>query len=562
MSQTTERKRLSRLLIVEDDEAQLLTLTDLLKDEGFTVIGCTTATEALEHVDREDFGVAVVDLRLPDLTGTQLLKKITALNDKVRVIINTGYASFDSAKEALNLGAFAYVEKAGDPDELIRHVHAAARWHFDRYAKDLEDAIAASTRDLRKTNEELKMQVVQRARAEKERERLTEQLRQAQKMEALGQLAGGVAHDFNNLLTAILGNTEMLLTPVDDSALERCPETLKYGLEQIRSAGERAALLTKQLLAFSRKEVTKPEVLDPKRAVAEMEEVLRQLVNKNVTLDFLLEPVTHSVCVDPGQIERLVMNLAVNGADAMPNGGRLQITLRDTDLDANYLTIQPDAKLGPHVLLSVADSGIGMTPDLLSRIYEPFFTTKPPGKGTGLGLATVYGIVKQLGGHITVDSTPDEGSTFNVYLPATEEAVETKKIDDTPARAGSGETILVCEDQAMVRNVICQTLQTAGYTVIEAENGEQAIQAIAAHDGPVDLLISDVVMPGTNGQDLANGLSPAHPEMRVLLISGYTADLIDNLGITGGGIEFLQKPFGPATLLNHVRKILDAQRVT
>ncbi len=685
MSEATERERLSRLLIVEDDESQLRTLTDLMAGEGFDVIGCTTAAEALEHVRQEDFGVAVVDLRLPDLNGTQLLEKINALNGKVRVIINTAYASFDSAKEALNLGAFAYVEKAGDPGELIRQVHAASRWHYDRYAKDLEEAVASRTAELRTANEGLRSEIAERKqaeealrtsedryrtlfdvssdgiliadsetkqlrhanpaafrmlgyseqeltqlsvkdihpeeslacidarfeaqargdktlaedipylrkdgtilyadiaaatielqgrkctvglfrditerkRAEKERQELEAQLRQSQKMEAIGQLAGGVAHDFNNLLTAILGNSEILLTALAEKAAATSEELLRPGLEQIQSAGEQAASLTRQLLAFSRREITRPEVLDPKKVVGDMEGLLRRLIGEHIQLDIRLSAETYFILADPGQIEQIVLNLVVNAADAMPNGGRLEIRVEEAELSETSVAGYADAKPGRHVLLSVVDNGTGITPETLERMFEPFFTTKSVGKGTGLGLATVYGTVKQLGGHISGDSKPGVGSTFNVCIPIVDKKAAEKEPHDMPTSSYAGETILVCEDQDLVRNVMCQALRAAGYTVIEVDNGKQALEAVEAHDGTIDILISDVIMPGMSGKELADSLATEHPDTHVLFVSGYTADHLDDHGVRSEAVEFLQKPFGPTALLRRVREVLDVER--
>jgi len=389
---------------------------------------------------------------------------------------------------------------------------------------------------------------------------LEAQLRQAQKMEAIGQLAGGVAHDFNNLLTTILGNSEVLLSAVAEKAAATSQELLRPGLEQIQSAGKQAASLTRQLLAFSRRETTTPQVLDPQKLVGEMEELLRRLIGEHIELDVRLSAQTCFIHADPGQIEQIVMNLVVNAADAMPKGGRLDIRVEDAELDEPYVADHADAKPGRHVVLSVADNGTGMTPDTLEHMFEPFFTTKPVSKGTGLGLATVYGTVKQLGGHIRVDSNPGVGSTFTVYLPVVDKRESKKEPDVEPTRSGAGESILVCEDQGMVRDVMCKTLRAGGYAVIEADNGERALEATSAHQGTIDLLISDVMMPGMSGTELADRLAPEHPKMRVLFVSGYAADHLDAHGMGGGAVELLQKPFGPTALLRRVREVLDAER--
>ncbi len=390
---------------------------------------------------------------------------------------------------------------------------------------------------------------------------LEAQLRQSQKMEAIGQLAGGVAHDFNNLLTAILGNAELLLEAVLDTTAMTGDEVVRPGLEQIQAAGKQAASLTRQLLAFSRREITRPEVLDPNTVVGDMEEMLRRLIGEHIQFDVTLSAQNRCIYTDPGQIEQVIMNLVVNAADAMPNGGKLDIRIEDADLDEETAAGHPDATHGRHVLLSVVDNGTGMTPDTIERMFEPFFTTKPVGKGTGLGLATVYGTVKQMGGHIKVNSEPGVGSEFAVYVPVVDRKQTEKKPEADPSSSCAGETVLVCEDESMVRDIMCQALRAAGYSVIEADCGRQALEETAAFDGTIDLLISDVIMPGMNGKELADRLAAEYPAMRVLFVSGYAADYLGARGVWSVPAEFLQKPFGPTALLRRVREILDAERV-
>lgn len=401
--------------------------------------------------------------------------------------------------------------------------------------------------------------ISQRKRAEEERFKLEAQLRQSQKMEAVGQLAGGVAHDFNNILTTILGNIELsmdalrAMLPEDDPVLQE--------LQQVGQAAERAATLTRRLLVFSRRDVAHPVVLDLNRTLTDMEEMLRRLISEDITLQFVRAPDLEHVRVDIGQIEQVIMNLVVNARDAMANGGCLMLETSNVVLDASYVNAHADARPGPHVLLRVSDTGHGMDAETLERIFEPFFTTKASGTGTGLGLATVHGIVTQVGGHITAYSEPGVGSTFNVYLPAvrapTEVSPAAAHADHSP---GGSETVLVCEDDETVRRLATQILRSAGYTVLTAASGEQALRLAADQPNPVQLLITDVILPGMNGKALANTLAARQSGLRTLFMSGYTANVIAHHGVLDDGLEFLQKPFTRRRLLDHVRKVLDQVR--
>ncbi len=397
----------------------------------------------------------------------------------------------------------------------------------------------------------------ERRRAEEERARLESLLRQSQKMEAVGQLAGGIAHDFNNILTAIQGSVELLL----DRLREARPEDrdLVEGLRQIEESAQRAAALTHQLLAFSRREVLQPRVLDLNRTLSDMEKMLRRLITENIQLCTSLDPRLHRVRADADRLEQVIINLVVNARDAMPGGGTLLLETRNVALDDARLQLNADARPGPHVLLAVSDTGCGMDSATLERIFEPFFSTKPPGQGTGLGLSTVYGIVTQAGGHITVYSEVGNGTTFKIYLPAAGgEPQET-----AAARAGQDaltghETILVCEDDAAVRQVSERILQRGGYTVLAAENGESALRLAAEHAGPIHLLVTDVIMPGMNGRELSAALCGVRPALKTLFVSGYTADVIAHHGVLEEGLEFLEKPFTQHGLLRRVRDVLDS----
>ncbi len=386
-----------------------------------------------------------------------------------------------------------------------------------------------------------------------ERKQLEEQFHQAQKMEAVGRLAGGVAHDFNNLLTAILGSADLVL----ESLTARVPE--RGELEEIRKAALRAADLTRQLLAFSRQQVIAPTALNPNEVVANMDKLLRRLLGEDVELRTRLTPDLVTVKADPSQLEQVVLNLAVNARDAMPNGGKLTIETQNVELDAAYVRGHISAQPGSYAMIAVSDTGVGMDAATQARIFEPFFTTKEIGKGTGLGLATVYGIVKQSGGWIWVYSEPGQGTTFKIYLPCVTEAVPPAAVTPAPPASVRGsETILLVEDDEMIRNLVPKVLKANGYRVLVAANGRDAERMAGQHEGPIHLLMTDVVMPGMNGREVAERLAAARAGLRVLYLSGYTDDAIVHHGVLEPGVAFLQKPFTPAVLGRKVREVLDS----
>ncbi|MGA8182825.1 MAG: response regulator, partial [Terriglobia bacterium] len=397
---------------------------------------------------------------------------------------------------------------------------------------------------------------VRRAMEEKserqERGRLQEQLQQSQKLEAIGRLAGGLAHDFNNLLTVISGYSQLILDRLSSA------DPLRSPLIQIKEAGDRAATLTRQLLAFSRKQVLAPQVLDLNCIVANMNKMLPRLIGEDVELVVVHSPGLGCVKADPGQIDQVIMNLAVNARDAMPQGGKLIIETANVELDESYSHNRPVVVPGAYVMLAVSDTGTGMSPRLQSRIFEPFFTTKEQGKGTGLGLATVYGIIKQSDGYIWVYSEPGKGTTFKVYLPRVEEAAQrVKKKGGAGHTAGGSETILLVEDNESVRTFVRSVLEPKGYKLLVAGGSEDALKVAENHDGPIHLLLTDVVMPRMGGPELAARLAPLCPEVKVLYMSGYTDDTIVHHGVLTPATHFLQKPFVTETLIRKIREVLD-----
>jgi len=394
------------------------------------------------------------------------------------------------------------------------------------------------------------------ARDISERKSLEQQLQQFQKLEAIGRLSGGVAHDFNNLLTAVIGNAEFILTDLPKD------NPLRSGIEEIISAGERGATLTRQLLAFSRKQVLQPKVINLNNTVRDMEKMLHRMIREDIELRTVLTSDLGQVEADPSQIEQVIMNLVVNARDAISGGGKISIETGNVDLDEEYARTHIAVKAGPYVMLSVSDTGIGMSREIQAKIFEPFFTTKEKEKGTGLGLSTVYGIVKQSNGNIWVYSEPGKGTTFKVYLPRVEktapEAIKMAKQSDTPTGA---ETILVVEDDEMVRNFAVRVLRGYGYKILIASNGEEAVRISGEHQGTIHLMLTDVVMTGISSRDVEEILKSSRPEMKVLFMSGYTDNTIVHHGVLDTGKAFIGKPFTPNALGRKVREVLDLTEV-
>ena len=383
-----------------------------------------------------------------------------------------------------------------------------------------------------------------------DRRTLEDQFRQAQKMEAVGRLAGGVAHDFNNLLMVISGYTEVILAKLG------VDHPLREKGEAIQQAADRATTLTRQLLAFSRKQLLELKVVDVNTIVQDMERLLRPLIGENIELITRLAPEAGHTRADAGQLEQVLMNLVVNAKDAMPNGGKLIIQTQNIRADEGHSRGPTFILPGNYVLLSVSDTGIGMDKETQSRIFEPFFTTKELGKGTGLGLSTVYGIVKQSGGYVLVQSEVGRGSTFQIYLPQVEEAAQSHFAPPAHAAAGGSETLLLVEDEESVRELVRDTLVGKGYRVVTAENGQAGLTAAAEYNGTIDLVVTDVVMPGMGGREMVKRLAETRPEIKVLYLSGYTQDTVVSEGAAEGGVAFLQKPFTLQHLSRKVREVL------
>ncbi len=427
--------------------------------------------------------------------------------------------------------AYAMDHRIVRPDGTERYVHEQAEIVYDQDGKSRR--LIGTVQDITQSR------------------RLQEQLRQAQKMEAIGLLAGGVAHDFNNLLTAVIGHSELLLHKLNQN------HPLRPEIEEIKKAGERAAQLTRQLLAFSRKQVLQPVVLDLNSLVESMSKMLRRLIREDIHLVTVPYPGLWSVKTDPGQMQQVILNLVLNARDAMPRGGMLTIGLGNVELDETHQHHQITMKPGRYVVLAVSDSGEGMDSATQARIFEPFFTTKAQGKGTGLGLSTVYGIIKQSGGYIWVDSEPRKGATFEIYLPRAEEAVapETQAADAPQSGPGS-KTILLVEDDTSVRSPIRRMLERGGYRVLEAGEAEEAMRVAIQHNAALDLMLTDVVMPRMSGRQLAERMSILYPKMKVLYMSGYADDTLVREAAAETGRDFIEKPFTGIALVRKVREVL------
>ncbi|MBE7454113.1 MAG: response regulator [Kofleriaceae bacterium] len=558
---------MTRVLLVDDKDENLYYLSALLGSHGYVVDTARQGAEALLKARQSPPDVVVSDLLMPVMDGYTLLrhwKSDPRLRLAPFVVYTATYTDPADEQLAHNLGADAFILKPAEPDEFLARLRAVegqvARppvadprpraGEADARLREYNDALIrrleAKTAQLEEANRALQRDIAQRE--------LTEAaLRQAQKMEAVGRLAGGVAHDFNNILSVILTYAELLLEelPADSH--------LRTELEEIQRAGERATELTRQLLSFSRHQVVQPRVLELSAVIRGMERLLRRLLGEDIELVLRL-PVCANVHADPSQIEQIVMNLAVNARDAMPRGGTMTIEVADVELDEAHAARHPGTAPGPHVVLAVRDDGVGIDPAVRERMFEPFFTTKEPGKGTGLGLSTVFGIVRQSGGHLEVESYPGDGATFRVYLPRTTRPPETEPAPGRPAPQPGAETILLVEDDEQVRAMMAAVLRRSGYQVLDARHGAEALAVCERQAAPIALLVTDVVMPGMSGRELAERIQAVRPGLRVLYVSGYTEDAIVQHGVRDAGIAFLHKPITPDALLRKVRQVLDTPR--
>jgi len=511
------------ILIVEDRPEDAELITSQLRSAGINFVSERVDTED-EYLAKlnSDVHIILSDFELPQFSGMralELLKQRPSLN--VPFIIVSGTIGEETAVAAIKKGAADYVLK-------------------DRTSR-LGPAVLRAVRE-----------VAEQA----EHKRMEEQFIEAQKMEVVGHLAGGVAHDFNNVLAVIIGYTDLIMQDLP-------PESpLQKYVDEVQHAAKRAAGLTRQLLIFSRKQTVAAVELDINEAVADMEKMLRRLINENIDMTLVCGEGIGLIMADPGYVWQTLMNLVVNARDAMPNGGRIVIKTMAVTLDETYAQAHPNVTPGPYVMMSISDTGIGMTDEVKARLFEAFFTTKPKGKGTGLGLVTCQTIVRQSGGHIDFTSEPGQGTTFRVYFPrigssAASAVRSADKLDLSQARGT--ETILLVEDDPAERHLAEKMLLSQGYEVLTAPNGQDALRVAREHRGqPISLVLTDVIMPQMGGRVMAEWLKATYPDLKVLFTSGYTEEAIAHHGVLDQGVEFLPKPYAPSTLCRKVREMLDA----
>jgi two-component system, cell cycle sensor histidine kinase and response regulator CckA len=506
--------------------------------------------ELLQFRESADELLARERLRSPS-QGKLVAQERHEADDRKNAERDATDALFDREREE----ADAVVEAERQANEAHGTPHEARRFETDNQLSIERAAADATLIALGETQaalaESQSQDLTERKRSEKLLHEAERQLRHSQKMEAVGMLAGGIAHDFNNILSVILSYGELLLSDLKPG------EPMRDDIEEIRKAGQRAADLTRQLLMFSRQQVIEPKVLDLNEVILGIERMLRRIVPANVDLILLAKHPLGRLRADLGSIEQVIMNLVVNARDAMPSGGKLTIATANVLLDDAFVQEHNGVQRGPYVLLTVTDSGVGMDQATLARVFEPFFTTKPKGKGTGLGLSTVFGIMQQSGGSVWVTSDLGKGTTFTIYFPRVDAAIESVRPPSIGRSQGGAETILLVEDDDQVRVVALAILRRNGYVVIEARNAGEALMQSEAHPGVIHLLLSDVVMPLVSGPQLAKRLATTRPDMKLLCMSGYTDDSLLRHGVVEDHVAYLQKPITPEALTRRVREVLD-----
>jgi signal transduction histidine kinase len=512
------------ILIVDDQEANVSLLEEMLRGAGYLSVTSTSNPHEVCELHRQHrYSLILLDIEMPGLDGFQVMEGLKAFNVGCYLPVLVVTAQPKHKLRAIKAGAKDFVSKPFDLAEVLMRVH--------------------NMLEARLQNLEAEVRTV----------RAEGRFIESQKADAIGHLAAGVAHDFNNIIAIIMGYSELMMEKLGPAT------DLRGYLEAIRSAGERAAGLTRQLLIFSRKEKVQFVVLDLNEVVTDVDKLLQRLMHENIAVTIVLGKQVGRIRSDSGYIGQVLMNLAVNARDAMPQGGKLTIATSNVMLDASYARTHKGVNPGEHVMLSVSDTGTGMTDDVKAHLFEELFTTKPKGKGTGLGLATCLTIVQQSGGHIDVYSEMGTGTTFKVYLPRVDQPVDpsARALHNGPVPRGT-ETLLVVEDDPGMRDLACGILGDLGYEVLTASNGADALETARAHKGmPISLVLSDVIMPVMGGNVMASWMKVMSPELKILFSSGYTDDAISHHGVLQPGIEFIPKPYTPSALARKVRELLD-----
>jgi two-component system NtrC family sensor kinase len=546
------------------EEAEELLFGEQTVEESahsFEIDSAYQGQDGLEKVKQslaEDrpYALAFVDVRMPPgWDGIETIARIWEIYPELQIVICTAYSDYsweEMTRKVKKSDSVLILKKPFDNIEVLQMAHALTKkWHLTQEAKsqlsNLDNIVAQRTAELQLANERLTREIAERNQAEN-------QLRQAQKMEAVGHLAAGVAHDFRNILTVIQGHANLRLLNKD------IDPKVAASLKEITAAVERASQLTRQLLAFSRKQIIQLQVVDLNDLISQLSSMLIRLIGEHITLQCQYQPDLPRIEADVCSIEQVVMNLVVNSRDAMPSGGRLTVRTRAIQIDAEYVARNPEAVPGPYICMTVTDTGCGMDESTKSRLFEPFFTTKEVGKGTGMGLATVYGIVKQHNGWIEVESVVKEGATFRVFLPVTQKALTaTDKKIAMPGAYGGKETILIVEDEEPVRRFVSELLQEYGYDVRLAGNGVEALKVWKDHSKDIDLLLTDVVMPESiSGLQLADRLLSEKRDLKVIYTSGYSIELLEGDFQSRTDVNFVPKPYHPLKLAEAVRTCLDA----
>jgi len=547
------------ILVVDDNLPNLRLLVKLLMEHDFRVRSAVNGEMALQAIQLAPPDLILLDINMPNMSGYELCQilKENPQTAPIPIIFVSALDTVFDKVVAFSVGAVDYITKPFQMEEVLARVetHLTIQ-HLQRQLQkannELENRVAERTTELAQANSALYQEIQERERSEKNRAELEKQLYQAQKMEALGRLAGGIAHDFNNLLTVIIGYVDLLMMNPEISETKFQPD-----VEQILLAGQRARNLTRQLLAFSRRRVLNLELLNLNDIVTDMKAMFRRVIESNIELNARCNPKLGLVKADRGQLEQVLMNLVVNARDAMPNGGRLTIETNNVYIDEIYIEHRNHLLSGDYVMLAVRDTGIGMDAETQAQIFEPFFTTKTADRGTGLGLSTVHGIVKQSKGDIWVYSELGKGTVFKVYLPQTK--TQEKKIENilaVPTIAhNNAKTILVVEDDDAVRLVVNKLLEQHGFNVLVAHHATEAINICATTD-VVDLLMTDVVMPEMSGRQLAKQIHQSYPDLKLLYMSGYTGDRVLQSEILQPHIGFIEKPFTKNDLIAKIYKLL------
>ncbi|MBI3651160.1 MAG: response regulator [Acidobacteria bacterium] len=583
----------TRILLVEDNPGDALLVEEALSEvwqTQYELMHRNCLDQGLRQMDENGIDVILLDLSLPDSDGLGTLYKMNAHAPETPIIILSGFKEEIVAIKAVEEGAQDYLVKGQINSSLLgRAIQYAIERKRNELAlrhtnAELDRLVQERTVELAQTNVALVAEIAERTQAQHqlqeaqdhlemkiklrtvelaqtneallaeiaERQELEERLVQAQKMEAIGRLAGGVAHDFNNILTAIIGFSQLLLEKFQKDA------STYVTLKEIEQAGQRAAKLTSQLLAFSRKQMLQPRVLNLNLIMINLETMLRRIIGEDIELVLSLDPDLNQVKVDPTQMDQVILNLAVNARDAMPQGGQLILATANVTLQAEELANHGEMPPGQYVLLTIRDTGCGIDEKHLSKIFDPFFTTKETGKGTGLGLATVYGIVRQSGGYISVTSQTQHGTTFKLFFPCLEQAPDLPLTESRGEVVGGKETILLVEDEEVVRRLAHEVLKGQGYKVLVAACGDEAISLCNQYQDSIHLLVTDVVMPQMSGAQVREHISRKCPHIRVLFMSGYMDQAITYNGIVDSVSAFIQKPFTPSALLQKIRAVLDA----